>query len=406
MPLSELERQLADAVSLKGESMLAQLFEHVAIPTGHNYTPGLDAYRELLMARLSALGATIELQPGAKRPAWLALPGEHENDDEPSRIAPIVVARHIADEDAPTVLLCGHLDTVHDPRGAFRELAMSDDGKIVTGPGAVDMKGGILVMLTALEALHEAGVELNWIVVLNSDEERGSFESLEVLQKVATEADFGLVVEPALADGALAVERMGSGQFKVEVRGRAAHVGREFEKGVSAVTKLGEVLVKLGAMADPDEGMILSVGPLQGGTATNAVPDHAACWGNMRVRDEAAARRFDALLDELVTDEGALPSVRVFRGWNRPAKPLTDDVQRLAEVAKAAAVDLGQALPFASTGGVCDGNVLQAAGLPTIDTLGVRGGNLHRTDEFVEVASLVERAQLMAVLLSRLTSSE
>ena len=154
------------------------------------------------------------------------------------------------------------------------------------------MKGGLLVMLTALETLHEQGIDLNWTVVLNSDEERGSFQSMEVLQDVAKTCAVGLVVEPALANGELAIERMGSGQFKIEVTGRAAHVGREFEKGVSAVTKLGELLTTLAGFANPLNGMILSVGPIEGGKVTNAIPDHAACWGNLRVKDEAAARKF------------------------------------------------------------------------------------------------------------------
>jgi len=272
------------------------------------------------------------------------------------------------------------------------------------GPGAVDMKGGIELAMATLEALHRHEVDLNWTVLLNSDEETGSFQSERVLREIAAEHDYGIALEPALADGSLAIERMGSGQFKVEAFGRAAHVGREFEKGVSAVTKLGEVLVALGAMADVDAGMIVNVGPLQGGPVTNAVPDYAACWGNVRYRDPEAGERLGMQIDGVATDgdEGALPRVVVHRHWNRPAKPLTPGVERFAHLARTAAEDLDQQLPFAKTGGVCDGNILQDAGLPTIDTLGIRGGNLHREDEFIEIPSLVERAQLLAVLLMRL----
>jgi glutamate carboxypeptidase len=407
MSLSPIELKLADTIARRGESMLHDLAAHVAIPTGHNFTAGLDEYRGLLRSRLEALGAAIEMRDGRAAPQWLALPGNDQESDRSAHIAPILVARRAANR-SRRVLLCGHLDTVHNPHGPFRELAVSPDGRTVVGPGAVDMKGGILVMLTALEALHECGVDLDWTVVLNSDEERGSFESDHVLTELARQCDVGIVVEPALADGSLAIERMGSGQFRIEVRGRAAHVGREFEKGVSAVTNLGEILVALSRMADPRNGMIVNVGPIVGGKATNIVPDYAACWGNMRIGDEAAAQVLDAKLDALATPApcGAMPSVTVHKAWNRPAKPLTDEVRALAEKARQAAEDLGQSLPFAATGGVCDGNILQAAGLPTIDTLGVRGGNLHRTDEFVEVASLVERAQLMAILLSRLAAGK
>ena len=403
MPLTELESKLCESIALKRESLIEQLARHVAIPTGMNYTPGLVAYQELLLDRLTALGAEIELIQGDPRPEWLDYPatGSGANDDGDETIPAIVIAQHQIGSDSPRVLLCGHLDTVHDPFGDFRELSIAEDGKTATGPGVVDMKGGLLVLITALETLHEAEVELNWTVVLNCDEERGSFQSLATLQEVAKTCDVGIVVEPALADGSLAIERMGSGQFRIEVTGQTAHVGREFERGISAVTKLGELMVEIGKMADPEAGIRINVGPISGGAVTNAVPDHAACWGNMRARDDNVAKKLDAMLEGVVTANDALPSVSISKQWNRPTKPLTDAVQKLADAARQAAQDLGQQLPFASTGGVCDGNVLQAAGLPTIDTLGVRGGNLHRTDEFIEIGSLVERSQLLAILLLR-----
>jgi glutamate carboxypeptidase len=169
----------------------------------------------------------------------------------------------------------------------------------------------------------------------------------------------------------------------------------------------------LSSLAQPEKGLIVNVGPLVGGTATNVVPDYAACWGNVRFADSEGARALELALNELgrgpappkrATPESsdALPRIEVHRAFNRPAKPLIASVQTLAETARATAEDLNQRLPFGSTGGVCDGNILQDAGLPTIDTLGVRGGNLHRNDEFIEIASLVERAQLFAVLLARL----
>ena len=148
--------------------------------------------------------------------------------------------------------------------------------------------------------------------------------------------------------------------------------------------------------------MIVNVGPLQGGAATNIVADYAACWGNVRFADAQRGEQLAVAIDALATSAEAMPRVVVHRHWNRPAKPETDAVRQLAQAAAATAHDLDQSLPLASTGGVCDGNILQAVGLPTLDTLGVRGGNLHRPDEFVELASLVERCQLLAVLLARI----
>lgn len=404
MKLHGKERDVTDWLSTRRASMYETLEYHVSIPTGKDYIKGLDLYRLDLTERLKALGATIERRDGAPRPGWMRQPGQ---SDESQRPHPILIARHVADPASPHILIAGHIDTVHAPEGDFKELTADADGVNATGPGAVDMKGGIVVALEALRALHEAGVQVNWTFLLNADEETGSFQSEAVLRDEAAKANFGIAIEPALADGSLAIERMGSGQFMIEVHGVSAHVGREFEKGRSAVTKLAEVLLMLARMADPDAGMIVNVGPLQGGPVTNAVPDYAACWGNVRYRDPAAGEDLGRMIDALADDDNANDTqVIVHRHWNRPAKPLTPAVEKFADLAQRTAEDLGQSLPFARTGGVCDGNILQDAGLPTLDTLGVRGGNLHRTDEFVEIASLVERSQLLALILMRLNATQ
>jgi len=259
-----------------------------------------------------------------------------------------------------------------------------------------------------LEALAAAGVGLDWTFVLNSDEETGSYCSDRVLRRVAAEDGghaAGLVFEPALPDGSLVVERPGSGQFAISVTGRAAHVGRDFAQGVSAITALSHKIIEISAHADPARGKIVNIGVVKGGAATNIVPDEAMAWGNVRFGGVDAAKNEKELgvaLGELAgtTAEGA--RVEVMTCFARPAKPKTPGVERLALLARSVAEGLGQKLAFGTTGGVCDGNNLQAAGIPVIDTLGVRGGGLHTPHEWVETASLVERAQLSAVLMKRL----
>lgn len=404
MPLTAIEQRIIDEISRRRDTLLRDLTDHVGIPTGLNFSEGLDRYRAKITQRLAALGARRTEFPGDPRPVWLTTPGQAA---VAGAVPPTVVMDRRGSPALPNVLLAGHLDTVHDPASAFRELTLEPDGLIARGPGAADMKGGILIAVTALEVLHAAGIDLNWSFLLNSDEETGSFHSANVIRRTAREHDVGIALEPALPDGSLVVERMGTGQFKIEVYGRAAHVGRDFERGVSAVNTLARFIVDAATLARPAEGMILNIGPLEGGTVTNAVPDYAAAWGNVRYAGPAEQQRLLQELESLAAranrgPEG-LPRVELFRDFNRAAKPKTPGVMRLAEAAKAAAGDLDQPMNFASTGGVCDGNIMQEAGLPTIDTLGVRGGNLHRPDEFIEVRSLVERCQLLALLLMRLT---
>lgn len=391
-----LEAKVCAALARRDGAMRRDLTDLVAIPTGGNYKPGLDACRGTLIDRLKALGAALELVPGDPKPEWLhgVVPG-----DAP----PTAVCRGAHHKEGRArALICCHIDTVFDPAGAFREVSVAPNGTTATGPGVVDMKGGIVIVLHALEALEEAGAQAAWTVLLNSDEETGSYYSETALRNEALRHDVGICTEPALPDGGLVVERLGSGQFMIEAHGRAAHVGRDFEQGRSAVYALAKAVARIAEMPDPARGRIVNVGPLVGGVATNVVPELARAWGNVRFPSATIAEELGAMIDALATPEGELPRVVVRRSFNRPAKPLTPSVQRLAELVREAAEGLGQKLPFGKTGGVCDGNILQDAGLPTVDTLGVRGGGLHTEQEWIELASLVERAQLMAVTLLRL----
>ncbi len=395
--LTAAEQRLCALIEGRAGTLLDDLRLHVGIPTGGRNAAALDETRERLTARLGALGAKTELVPGDSAPDWLY------GRDLDAPAPPTAVSERLR-EGMPRVLIAGHLDTVHDPEGDFRELTIAPDGKTALGPGCVDMKGGLVIAVAALECLEEAGIDCGWSFLMNSDEETGSYHSDEALASAARAHDVGLALEPALPGGELAVERAGSGQFCLRARGRAAHVGREFTKGVSAVTALAERLVRAAEIPDPERGLILSIGPLQGGAATNAVPDLALAWGNVRYPDEAGAQELIAAIDALGTAGDALPGVEVLRSFNRPAKPMTPGTEKLALLARGAAESLGQRLPFAKTGGVCDGNQLQVVGLPTIDTLGVRGGGLHTPDEWIDLSSLVERCQLLAVLIARLAA--
>ena len=398
-PLSGEESKVCAAIERRAERMLADLRRYVEIPTGHNHSAGLDEQRGLVVERLAALGAGAESVPGEAKPDWLLGAGE-------GPIPPTVVCRSGAARrgEGPRVLLASHLDTVFapPPGGKFLSLSVAPGGATAVGPGVVDMKGGIVIALSALEALAEAGIEIPWTYVFNSDEETGSYHSERALRAEARRHDIGLATEPALPGGGIAIERLGSGQFMLEARGSSAHVGRDFEKGVSAVTALARAIVRCAEIADPGAGRLVNIGPISSNDATNVVPDLAKAWGNVRFPTREVCDDIARRIDALATAEHAMPGLIVRRSFNRAAKPLTPGTQRLAEDARGAAESLGLSLPFLKTGGVCDGNILQEEGLPTIDTLGARGGGLHTHQEWIELPSLVERARLLAVLLLRL----
>ncbi|MGD9688290.1 MAG: M20/M25/M40 family metallo-hydrolase [Phycisphaerales bacterium] len=403
---TELERRVCARIAERREALLADLTLHVELPTGLGNAAALDETRDRLCARLTALGATREDIPGDERPAWLSWTRDADAAGAGfSGAAPPTAVCRRARPGLPRLLLAGHLDTVHDPLGSFRSLSVEPGGRRAVGPGCVDMKGGLVIAVAALEALESCGVACSWSFLMNSDEETGSYHSDRALRDEATRHDIGLALEPAMVDGGLAVARGGSGMFRLDAVGRAAHVGRDFASGVSAVDILARAILDAHSLSEPARGVCVNIGPLKGGLAPNVVADAASAWGNVRFPDDACARALDSALHALSGPSAHDPGrLAVHTSFNRPAKPTTPAVQQLAELARGAAEDLGQRLPFGTTAGVCDGNILQAAGLPTIDTLGVRGGGLHTPEEWIDLSSLVERCQLLAVLMCRLSA--
>lgn len=412
---NEIEGRVCDAIAKRRKALQDDLRLHVETPTGGRHLPGLDRTREVLTSRLRRLGAAVDLIAGDPRPEWLfGSPGYGAAPAPTPEPLPTAVCRREvgADLERRPVLISGHLDTVHTPppAGTFTRLTVAGDGRTAVGPGCVDMKGGLVIGLAALECLDEAGVRLPWTFVLNSDEETGSYHSQRAIQseaaRVAGAGGIGVALEPAGggAKGELVVERAGSGQFFIEVTGRAAHVGRDFGSGISAVNLLAGIILRLAQSSQPERNIILNVGPIEGGNATNAVPDRARAWGNVRFPSPEMAAVLERDIRQIA--EASLPAggrVRVEFSFVRQAKPPTPETQRLAEICQLAGrvVNPERNIPLGKTAGVCDGNIMQAAGLPTLDTLGVRGGGLHTPEEWIELDTLVERCQLLAVFLLR-----
>ena len=317
MPVSPLEQRVVDSIRSRADRMVADLRALVAMPTGCGHGAGLEAARTFMSARLSALGARVDRRAGGGRPDWLR-EGTSGGD-----AGDVLVADRSQSGAGARLLIAGHIDTVHDPAGSFKELSAAVGGAS-TGPGAADMKGGLIVALTALEALHDAGIAVRWTFVLNADEETGSFASAPILADLAPSADVGLVVEPAFGSGDFITVRPGSAQFLIEAGGREAHAGRDAAKGISAVAALCKAVTRVLERSDPAAGVTLNIGPLEGGRATNIVPGGARAWGNARYRSDEQRKAIDALLASIETgDTEHLPTVRTRVIHNRPPKPAT-----------------------------------------------------------------------------------
>lgn len=293
------------------------------------------------------------------------------------------------------VLLIGHYDTVW-PLGTLDRWPFSVDqaAGTATGPGCFDMKAGIVQLFQAVAALTERdGVE----ILLTCDEEIGSPTSRSLIQDAARRADATLVFESS-ANGALKTGRKGTGMYRIDIHGRAAHAGLEPENGRNALTVLGNLLVQMDGLARPELGTTVTPTLAGAGTASNVVPAHAWLGLDVRVAVEDEAKRVD---DHLRSLESPLPDVilALSGGPTRPPMPVDSAVGLFDR-----AVDLALALDLApltsvAVGGGSDGNLTAAEGCLTLDGLGAVGDGAHAEGEYIVIAAMAERSALVAELI-------
>ena len=305
------------------------------------------------------------------------------------------------------VFLGIHYDTVYGVDHPFQLCERLDDSRL-RGPGVADAKGGLVIMLKALEAFEKSpwAASLGWEVLINPDEEVGSPGSAGLLAEAAKHKLAGLVFEPSFPDGTLVGSRKGSGNFSAVFRGKAAHAGRDVSSGRNAINAMAEFILGLNSGLAGEPGVIVNVANVRGGGPLNIVPDLAFCGFNVRVetaRDRNAVESVIATLTAQIEKREGL-SVQIHGRMMRPPKLLDRKTLHLLECLKQCGTELGIVVEWKPSGGASDGNLLAAAGLPTIDSLGAQGGNLHSAEEYLLVPSLTERAKLTALMLMKLAS--
>ncbi|MCP3735344.1 hydrolase [Sphingomonas sp. RP10(2022)] len=393
--LSEHERALVEGIDQA--AMLDQVERWAAVNSGTRNLVGVARIAGLLADAFAVLPGEITLVE----------PEPVEAVGIDGTVSKLEHGRHLhlsVRPEAPVrMLFTGHMDTVYPADHPFQTLTTRDDGTI-NGPGTADMKGGLAVMLAALTAVERAGntAAFGYDVVINSDEETGSLSSAGLLARAAAEKVAALTYEPALADGTLAGARGGTGNFSIVVRGRSAHAGRNPEDGRNAVVAAAALAVRLVEARAP--GLAVNPARIDGGGPNNVVPDLAILRVNFRPASAAEIARAQEAIAAAVAAVAAAHDVRieVHGGFNRPPKPLDAGAERLFATVAEAGADLGLTIGWRATGGVCDGNNIAAAGVPVVDTMGVRGGAIHSTDEYMIVDSLAERAALSALTISRI----
>jgi len=298
------------------------------------------------------------------------------------------------------ILLLFHLDTIF-PLGTLAKMPFYAKDDKIYGPGVSDMKGGIVVGLTTIAGLIEAGQmpDRPITALFTSDEEIGSQTSRTLIEKLARESTLVLVLEPAMPDGAIKTWRKGVGDFTVRVHGRAAHAGGDHEKGRNAIEEMAHQVLAIQKLTDYAKGTTLNVGVIRGGVTTNVVPDEAAAEVDLRVMQPGEAERITATLHALKTVLGGT-SIEVTGELNRPPMPFDDRMKATFKKAKTVAARAGLELKASGTGGASDANFVAPLGIPVLDGLGPAGEGAHSDREYILAASLPERARLLSALLS------
>jgi len=341
---------------------------------------GVAAVASVVDARLRRAGLETETIPSARFGPHLAFRGP---------------------AGGAAVFLVGHTDTVFPP-GTFETWRV--DGDRASGPGAFDMKGGVVVLLWALEAARRAGL-LGRVPVagmLVADEEVGSPESQPLLAARVRGASCALVLESGRAGDRVVTRRKGVAALRAVAHGVAAHAGNEPEKGRSAIWALARFVDRAQGLTDPSRGLSVNVGTIQGGTSKNTVPEEARCEIDLRYETPEDGGRLEAALAGAAR-EAALPGTRIELERTARREPLvrTEASAALAREygACAAASGLGSGeAPL--VGGGSDACTTAAAGIPSIDGLGARGSGYHTREEEVDLGSLVPKAQALLRFLA------
>ncbi len=379
---ANVERVLLDWLEAQGDAMVELLEELVNIDSGSRHKSGVD----LVGARLRGFLDTHDLPCEILR---------HRRYGDAFRCGPT------AGEGKPVILL-GHRDTVF-PRGeASRRPFFIKEGRAY-GPGVADMKGGLVMNAFVLAGFAKFGSPVPVAALYTGDEEIGSPFSRPIIEEEARRARAVFNAEPGRPSGAVVTGRKGGMFMRLDVVGKAAHAGANFDQGISAIEEMARKIVALHALSDRDRGLTVNIGTVSGGLTVNTIAPHAFAEIDLRFirpedRDEAM-REIRAIVAQ-----ASVPGTRATLDVGSEFFPLVESEagMRLYRHYAACGHELGFEIANEFTGGCADSGFTAAVGAPTLCATGPVGGRAHTAEEYIDVLSLVPRAQTLALAVARL----
>ena len=367
------------------DQMLETIRELVEIESPSDNKPAIDRIATLLARRFEALGGRTKF---------------HRSIDFGDSLQVDFGAKVSGEGAREPVLLLGHYDTVY-PLGTLANMPCRVEGGHLLGPGVLDMKSGIALMLYAIEALQAWHGELPRpvTVFLVSDEEVGSRSSRKITEALAKKSAGVLVLEPAAGlRGAVKTARKGVGEYALRVRGVAAHAGLDPGKGHSAILELARQIAVIAKFNDLRRGLSVNPGVIAGGTRTNVIAAEASANIDVRIRRAKQASAIDRKFHSLKPIDKHC-KLEITGGVNRLPMERTVGVAALYKKAQGIASRVGWKLEEAAVGGGSDGNFTAGMGIPTLDGLGGVGDGAHAVHEFIVISELPRRALLLAGMI-------
>jgi len=386
------ETQITDWLATQQQAMLDQLQAMVNTDGGSYDKAGVDAVGVIVKNFCESHGLNVETVRGEKHGDCLRAILPHEG--APSRTR----GNHAAN-----IVLMGHRDTVF-PKGEPERRPFTIQEGRAYGPGVADMKAGLVMNMFVLAAFKKFGGAPGPMVGLfTGDEEIGSPEGRVVIEEEARGARVVFNSEPGRPTGGVVTGRKG-GVFSIfEIEGKAAHSGGNFQAGISAIGELAHKIVAIHALTDLERGITLNVGLVSGGQSVNTVAPSAVGQIDLRYVHPADRDEIVAKLHEIVA-HSYVPGTRAKLTIKGEFLPLTQDdaAKKLFTLYQGAAAASGLDVKGEFSGGCADSGFTAAQGAPTICAVGPVGGLAHSPEEYLEVASLIPRAQSLARSVLRL----